>query len=221
MDSARALITQGWKISLVSRTLQVSRAQLYALAKRKNDWKDERGRRPQDDNDALARIHNVIDKLPTYGYRSVWAILRRQSENEGIAMINAKRVYRVMKQSTLLLELKPAIPLSKRAHTEKVEVNKSNQRWCSDGFEFRCDNGEKLRTTFALDCCDPEALHWAASTGGFDSETVQDAMLGAVEHRFGNELPSKSVEWYVGHFYIGTNTYHLDIRRYGVHKVME
>ncbi|SPY78225.1 insertion element IS2 transposase InsD [Providencia rustigianii] len=34
-----------------------------------------------------------------------------------------------------------------------------------------------------------------ASTGGFDSETVQDVMLGAVEHRFGNELPSKSVEW--------------------------
>ncbi|EFP9937577.1 hypothetical protein HLQ26_003766, partial [Shigella sonnei] len=29
-----------------------------------------------------------------------------------------------------------------------------NQRWCSDGFEFRCDNGEKLRVTFALDCCD-------------------------------------------------------------------
>jgi hypothetical protein len=30
---------------------------------------------------------------------------------------------------------------------------KSNQRWCSDGFEIRCDNGEPLRVTFALDCC--------------------------------------------------------------------
>lgn len=163
MDSARALITQGWKISLVSRTLCVSRAQLYVLAKRKSDWKDKRGRRPQDDSDALARIHNVIDKLPTYGYRRVWAMLRRQSENEGIAMINAERVYRIMKQSALLLERKPAIPVSKRAHTGKVAVNESNQRWCSDGFEFRCDDGEKLRVTFALGCCDREALHWAAS----------------------------------------------------------
>lgn len=34
-----------------------------------------------------------------------------------------------------------------------------------------------------------------ASTGGFDSETVQDVMLGAVEHRFGNVLPTRSVEW--------------------------
>lgn len=32
VDSARALITQGWKISLVSQTLRVSRAQLYDLA---------------------------------------------------------------------------------------------------------------------------------------------------------------------------------------------
>ncbi|MDU9713925.1 IS3 family transposase, partial [Escherichia coli] len=48
-----------------------------------------------------------------------------------------------------------------------------------------CDNGEKLRVTFALDCCDREALHWAVTTGGFDSETVQDVMLGAVERRFG------------------------------------
>ncbi|WP_201480134.1 integrase core domain-containing protein, partial [Escherichia coli] len=65
--------------------------------------------------------------------------------------------------------------------------------WCSDGFEFRCDNGEKLRVTFALDCCDREALHWAVTTGGFNSETVQDVMLGAVERRFGNELPASPV----------------------------
>ena len=186
VDSARALITQGCKISLVSRTLRVSRAQLYVLVKRKSDWKDKRGRCRQDDSDALARIHNVIDKLPTYGYRRVWAILRWQSENEGIATINTKCVYRIMKQATLLLERKPAISASILAHTGKVAVNESNQRWCSDGFEFRCDNGEKLRVTFALDCCDREALHWAASTEGFDSETVQDVMLGAVDHRFGN-----------------------------------
>ncbi|SUD99041.1 IS2 transposase TnpB [Providencia rettgeri] len=226
MDSARALITQGWKISLVSRTLHVSRAQLYVRVKRKSDWKDERGRCPQDDSDALARIHNVINKLPTYGYRRVWAILRSQSENEGIAIINAKRVYCIMKQSALLLERKPAIPVSARAHTGKVAVNESNQRWCSDGFEVRCDNGEKLRVTFALDCCDREALHWAASTGGFDSETVQDVMLGAVEHRFGNGLTSKSVEWLTdnGSAYRAHETrrfaiYLLDIRRCVAHKV--
>ncbi|WP_438443400.1 DDE-type integrase/transposase/recombinase [Klebsiella pneumoniae] len=85
--------------------------------------------------------------------------------------------------------------VSKRAHTGKVAVGESNQRWCSDGFGFSCDNGEKLRVTFALDCCDREALYWAASNGGYDSETVQDVMLGAVERRFGNSLPTSPVEW--------------------------
>ncbi|MGR5616211.1 IS3 family transposase, partial [Escherichia coli] len=59
---------------------------------------------------------------------------------------------------------------------------------------FCCDNGERLRVTFALDCCDREALHWAVTTGGFNSETVQDVMLGAVERRFGNDLPSSPVQ---------------------------
>ncbi|EFH8393299.1 IS3 family transposase [Escherichia coli] len=195
VDSARALIARGWGVSLVSRCLRVSRAQLHVILRRTDDWKDGRRSRHSDDTDVLLRIHHVIGELPTYGYRRVWALLRRQAELDGMPAINAKRVYRIMHQNALLLERKTAVPPSKRAHTGKVAVKESNQRWCSDGFEFRCDNGEKLRVTFALDCCDREALHWAVTTGGFDSETVQDVMLGAVERRFGNELPASPVEW--------------------------
>ncbi|HAV9861700.1 TPA: IS3 family transposase, partial [Escherichia coli] len=195
VDSARDLIARGWGVSLVSRCLRVSRAQLHVILRRTDDWKDGRRSRHSDDTDVLLRIHHVIGELPTYGYRRVWALLRRQAELDGMPAINAKRVYRIMRQNALLLERKTAVPPSKRAHTGKVAVKESNQRWCSDGFEFRCDNGEKLRVTFALDCCDREALHWAVTTGGFDSETVQDVMLGAVERRFGNELPASPVEW--------------------------
>ncbi|WP_438421046.1 IS3 family transposase [Escherichia coli] len=195
VDSARALIARGWGVSLVSRCLRVSRAQLHVILRRTDDWMDGRRSRHSDDTDVLLRIHHVIGELPTYGYRRVWALLRRQAELDGMPAINAKRVYRIMRQNALLLERKTAVPPSKRAHTGKVAVKESNQRWCSDGFEFRCDNGEKLRVTFALDCCDREALHWAVTTGGFDSETVQDVMLGAVERRFGNDLPSSPVEW--------------------------
>lgn len=165
MDSARALIARGWGVSLVSRCLRVSRAQLHVILRRTDDWKDGRRSRHSDDTDVLLRIHHVIGELPTYGYRRVWALLRRQAELDGMPAINAKRVYRIMRQNALLLERKTAVPPSKRAHTGKVAVKESNQRWCSDGFEFRCDNGEKLRVTFALDC------------------------------RFGNELPASPVEW--------------------------
>ncbi|WP_134802240.1 IS3-like element IS2 family transposase [Shigella boydii] len=195
VDSARALIARGWGVSLVSRCLRVSRAQLHVILRRTDDWMDGRRSRHTDDTDVLLRIHHVIGELPTYGYRRVWALLRRQAELDGMPAINAKRVYRIMRQNALLLERKPAVPPSKRAHTGRVAVKESNQRWCSDGFEFCCDNGERLRVTFALDSCDREALHWAVTTGGFNSETVQDVMLGAVERRFGNDLPSSPVEW--------------------------
>ncbi|EIF4983227.1 IS3-like element IS2 family transposase [Escherichia coli] len=195
VDSARALIARGWGVSLVSRCLRVSRAQLHVILRRTDDWMDGRRSRHTDDTDVLLRIHHVIGELPTYGYRRVWTLLRRQAELDGMPAINAKRVYRIMRQNALLLERKPAVPPSKRAHTGRVAVKESNQRWCSDGFEFCCDNGERLRVTFALDCCDREALHWAVTTGGFNSETVQDVMLGAVERRFGNDLPPSPVEW--------------------------
>lgn len=93
----------------------------------------------------------------------------------------------------LLLHDKPERP--KREHKGKIAVAESDMRWCSDGFEFGCDNGEKLRVTFALDCCDREAIDWGASTGGYDSSTVQDVMLRSVEKRFGDRLPDTEMQW--------------------------
>ena len=104
MDSARALIARGWGVSLVSRCLRVSRAQLHVILRRTDDWKDGRRSRHSDDTDVLLRIHHVIGELPTYGYRRVWALLRRQAELDGMPAINAKRIYRIMRQNALLLE---------------------------------------------------------------------------------------------------------------------
>ncbi len=95
----------------------------------------------------------------------------------------------------LLLERKPADNHRKQAHKGRVAVAESNRRWFSDGFEFHCDNGEKLRVTIAQNCCDREVIDWAAGTGGYDKEIVHDVMLGAVEKRFGQCLPPKPLEW--------------------------
>jgi transposase InsO family protein len=67
---------------------------------------------------------------------------------------------------------------------------------CSDGFEIGCDNGERVRVAFALDCCDREAMSFLATTSGVSGEDVRDLMLAAVEHRFGlvNRLPV-TIEW--------------------------
>jgi putative transposase len=181
---------------MVSRTMGVSRAQLSLRINRSADWQDRRCNRRNEEADAeiLSAILNIISDMPSYGYRRVWGILRKQRRTEGQPPVNAKRLYRIMSEhNLLLLHHKPERP--KREHKGKIAVAESDMRWCSDGFEFGCDNGEKLRVTFALDCCDREAIDWAASTGGYDSSTVQDVMLRSVEKRFGDRLPDTAVQW--------------------------
>lgn len=78
-----------------------------------------------------------------------------------------------------------------RRHDGRVAVAHSNVRLCSDGFEIGCDNKEKVRVAFALDCCDREAIAHVATTEGIKSEDLQDLVIKAVENRFGriNILP--------------------------------
>jgi putative transposase len=145
-------------------------------------------RRATDDAGLVGEIRLVAADLPSYGYRRVWALLRRERERQGVAPVNAKRVYRVMRDHALPLERKRVLARIERRHDGRVAVDNSNPRWCSDGFEFRCDNGEPLRMTFALDCCDREAMTWVASTGGYSGDGVRDVMLAAIEQRFGHTL---------------------------------
>lgn len=171
MDSACALVTFGQGIAPVSRVLGVSRAQLTLRMKASDNKPDKRRQRRDEAADAevLSRILDIIGDMPAYGYRRVWAILRRQSRNEGLPFVNAKRVYRIISENNLLL-LRDKPSRSLREHKGRVEVNKSDQRWYFDGFEFSCDDGEKVRVTFALDCCNREATSWAASAGGYDAK---------------------------------------------------
>ena len=83
-----------------------------------------------------------------------------------------------------------------RRHDGRVAVDSSNLRWCSDGFEIGCDNGEKVRVAFALDCCDREAIAHVATTQGIKGEDVRDLIVTAVESRFGqvDRLPV-TIEW--------------------------
>lgn len=148
-----------------------------------------------DDTDLVAELREAVAHLPSYGYRRAWGVLRRQHEERGDPVVNLKRVYRVMRTQGLLLARRLAPPRSQRRHEGRVAVDASNRRWCSDGFEFRCDNGEPVRATFALDCCDREAMSWAATTGAQTGDIVRDVMLAAIEHRFDQALPSVPIEW--------------------------
>jgi putative transposase len=181
-------------VKTIAQTVGVARSNLVVQAAA-NTSRHRRGRRPVPEDELLAEIKATIAGQPTYGYRRIHALLRRQRREQGGSPVNAKRVYRVMKAHGLLLE-RHSGDGTERRHDGRVAVDRSNSRWCSDGFEIGCDNGERVRIAFTLDCCDREAISWVATTGGISSSDIRDLMLESVERRFGlvNRLPVP-IEW--------------------------
>jgi putative transposase len=180
----------------VCNVLGVARSNVQVRAHRPADWADRRcGRGARDDTELLAQLRAVIDPLPSYGYRRACELVNRQRRCGGRPAVNHKRVYRVMRAAGWLLMRHTGRCTDTRAHDGKIAVVASNRRWCSDGFEIGCDNAERVRVAFALDCCDREAMSWVATTAGIDGDLVRDVMVEAIEARFGNALPAEPIEW--------------------------
>lgn len=172
----------------IAEALGISRSHLSSC---RGQPANKRGPYEKNDDEALLRrIEAVVEQRPTYGYRRVTALL---NENEPAEHVNHKRVYRVMKGARLLLPKHTGKP--ERPHDGKVITLKSDLRWCSDGFEIRCWNGDKVHVVFSLDCCDREAIAWRAQTAHFSGLDIEDLMAMTIEARFGDIKTSHPVEW--------------------------
>lgn len=147
------------------------------------------------DEALLKEIAAIVDARGSYGYRRVAALLSRERENRGEGRVNHKRAYRVMKRAGLLLERHTG--KSSRTHDGTIITLKSDLRWCSDCFEIRCWNGERVQVAFSLDCCDREVMAYVATTAAITGEMVRDLMAESVEYRFGAgaSRTSHPVEW--------------------------
>lgn len=176
----------------IAETLGVSRSNL--LDRRGGRTRSRGSYRKADDEGLLPLIRRYVDERPTYGYRRIAALVNRELTAKGQPIVNRKRVHRVMKQSALLLEPHTG-RREGRVHDGKVMVMRSNLRWCSDGLEFACWNGEVIRMAFILDAFDREIIAWTAVTGaGISGSDVRDMMLDAVEKRFGSVRAPQPIE---------------------------
>ena len=176
----------------ISQTLGVARSNVI---ERRDGHRPRRG--PQEragDVELAGEIRRFVDARPTYGYRRIAALLKRERRSDGLAPVNAKRVYRLMKKHGLLLERHTGRRRA-REHDGQVATIRSNCRWCSDALEFTCWNGEVVRVAFALDSHDREAISWVATTAGISGEMIRDMMVRSVEQRFGGIRAPYPVQW--------------------------
>lgn len=175
----------------IAEALSVSRSNLMAAPKPRLPLRID----VEDDVGILAGLKSIATNRSTYGYRRTCAILNRLRRREGSRPVNHKRAYRLMRDAGLLLQRHTG--KSTHTHEGKIITMKSDLRYCTDGFEIRCWNGERVQVIFSLDCCDREVIAFKA-TGGYPTAlTVQDLMADTVEARFGsgmNKVPHP-IEW--------------------------
>jgi putative transposase len=181
-------------VKRVAEAFGVSRSALIDRLKRSDHAASAaRSRRcAVDDGAALDAIRETVDERATYGYRRVTALLRTRAQP---LIVNHKRVYALMRKAGLLLARHTG--KSTRTHEGRIITLRSDTRWCSDSFEIRCWDGQRVQVVFALDCCDREVITWRATTGAITGEMVRDLMAEAVERRFGaHALAAPSpVQW--------------------------
>jgi hypothetical protein len=101
---ALAIAASGrFPVKAVAATLGVARSNLVAQLQRPKRPQRVPYRRAEDEA-VLIEIRAITDARPTYGYRRVTALLNRARRNAGTPQINHKRVFRLMRLSSMLLQ---------------------------------------------------------------------------------------------------------------------
>ncbi len=72
----------------VCEVLDVARSAVVVKRIRSSEWRDGRRARVTDDTGLVEEIQEHVARLPTYGYRRIWALLRRSREQTGAPCIN-------------------------------------------------------------------------------------------------------------------------------------
>jgi transposase InsO family protein len=177
----------------VADTLGVARSHLHGKVHQAS--KPRGPYRKTEDGELLLLVRRLVDERPTYGYRRITALAKRELASTGEPPVNHKRMFRIMRQNGMLLARHTGRRIG-RLHDGKVVVMRSNLRWCSDGFEITCWNGDIVRAAFIIDAHDREIIAWQAVAGaGISGSMVRDMMLEAVETRFAALRSPAPLEW--------------------------
>jgi putative transposase len=87
-------------VKTVSATLGVARSN---VVKRRDRRRPQRGPQGRSGDVGLAgETRRFVNERPTYGYRRIAELLKRERRSDGLPPVNAKCVYRLMKKHGLL-----------------------------------------------------------------------------------------------------------------------
>lgn len=177
---------EGCSKTLICSVLGVSRFSIYWKPKAR-DVTMKSGYKKKEDDLILEEIKEVLRVRSSYGYKRVTAMVNKFRLLKGFRVLNKKRIYRIMKRNGLIFESSKRLCCKDKGEG-KVMTLFSNTRWCSDCFEIKCFNGERVYVSFVIDCHDRQCLSYIAKSSPILAIDIQDLMLKSVENRFGLKM---------------------------------
>ncbi len=157
--------------------LQVARAALHRAGTR-------RPRAPGIADPLASRIHELLQRHPTYGYRRLWALLRYQ---DGV-VVNRNAVYRVLKLKRWLVHQRPCTPRP-RARGWVSRASRSHEGWAMDVTHIPCGQDGWAHLAAVIDCHDRELIGYEFAVRGRAKE-AERALEAACLGRFGTLRPA-------------------------------
>lgn len=105
------------------------------------------------DEELLSEMQRLVEKHPRYGYRRIWALLRRAGNP-----VNHKRVYRLWRVHRLSLRRRKRYR-RRGPHLERSPVaQRPGEIWAYDFAYDRCTQGQKLKILVVVDEYSRECL---------------------------------------------------------------
>lgn len=91
-------------------------------------------------------MKQLAQEHPRYGYRRIWALLRRQGER-----VNHKRIYRLWRAHGFSLRVRRPRRRIRPPSPRLPEATRSHEMWAYDFVYDRCANGEALKCLTVVD----------------------------------------------------------------------
>jgi putative transposase len=118
--------------------------------------------RPREPNDRelRARLRELAFERVRFGYRRLWAMLRRDENMDGTRRwkVNHKRVHRIYREEGLAMRRKEAKPLRAAARALRELPAPANQLWTMDFTKDHLASGRNFRTLNLMDGYTRKAL---------------------------------------------------------------
>lgn len=109
--------------------------------------------RREDEVPVRARLKELAQERPRFGYRRLGVLLRREGHQ-----VNLRRVLRLYREENLKLRARKRKRVTRVLRVKPQEPNALNQMWTMDFMHDTLNGGRRFRTLNIVDCFSREAL---------------------------------------------------------------